>query len=109
MTGRHVVYKQGLTEKDLSQKAGADLLQHISRLTIHPLLSKPWLAVYEAAVHVFNVALLDHSWQERVDGTVWDGDALAVRFLLEAGMANPLVRILQATHAEINQHVRPRR
>lgn len=81
---------------NLSRKLTVDLRKNVRKLNLHDPISRDWLENIEAITHVSNIAVMEHRLPLNEDGTLWEGDQLTVRFLLEEGKLNLCVRLIQA-------------
>lgn len=99
MFGRKERYETGDDAEpldSLSRKLAVDLRKNVRKLNLHEPASREWLENIEAVAHVANIAVMEHRLPLNDDGTLWEGDQLTVRFLLEEGKLNLCVRIIQA-------------
>lgn len=81
---------------DLSRKLAFDLRKHVRRLEMFPHHSKEWLGVTDSLLHISNVALMEHKLpRDSEDSTLWEGEELTVRFILEEGKLNLCLRLMQ--------------
>ena len=82
------------TLDDLSRKLAVDLRKHVRRLEGHPMFSRDWIGMVDSLVHISNIAQMEHRLPRSGDGTLWEGDELTVRFLLEEGKLNLCLRLM---------------
>ena len=83
------------TLDDLSKKLAVDLRKHVHRLDAHPLFTADWLSMVDSLVHISNIAMMEHRLpRNEMDSntTLWEGDELTVRFMLEEGKLNLCLR-----------------
>ena len=88
---------QGSSLDDLSRKLAVDLRKHVRKLDHYPPYTKDWLGLSEALLHISNIALMEHRVPREGgddDSTLWEGDELTVRFLLEEGKLNLCLRLM---------------
>ena len=79
----------------LTRRLAADLRKHVRMLDSHELFSKEWLNMVDSLVHISNIALMEHRLpRSEGDSTLWEGDELTVRFLLEEGKLNLCLRLM---------------
>jgi len=79
----------------LTRRLAADLRKHVRMLDSHELFSKEWLSMVDSLVHISNIALMEHRLpRSEGDSTLWEGDELTVRFLLEEGKLNLCLRLM---------------
>mmetsp|Transcript_20590 Transcript_20590/g.55516 ORF Transcript_20590/g.55516 Transcript_20590/m.55516 type:complete len:329 (-) Transcript_20590:307-1293(-) len=80
---------------DLSRKLAVDLRKHVRKLDSCPPLSKEWLAMIDSLLHISNIAMMEHRLPREDDSaTLWEGEELTVRFLLEEGKLNLCLRLM---------------
>ena len=85
------------TLDDLSKKLAVDLRKHVRRLDAHPLFTADWLSMVDSLVHISNIAMMEHRLpRNEMDSntTLWEGDELTVRFMLEEGKLNLCLRLM---------------
>mmetsp|Transcript_6980 Transcript_6980/g.11733 ORF Transcript_6980/g.11733 Transcript_6980/m.11733 type:complete len:304 (+) Transcript_6980:84-995(+) len=84
------------TLDDLSRKLAVDLRKHVRKLDSHKPFSKDWNAMIDSLMHVSNIAQMEHRLPRDTcdDSTLWEGDELTVRFLLEEGKLNLCLRLM---------------
>ncbi|KAJ1620935.1 hypothetical protein T492DRAFT_914695 [Pavlovales sp. CCMP2436] len=81
--------------EELTRKLSGDLRKHIRKLDHHPPLSRGWLALIDSLLHISNIALMEHRLPREDDtATLWEGEELTVRFLLEEGKLNLCLRLM---------------
>lgn len=80
---------------DLSRKLAVDLRKHVKRLDSFPPYTKEWLGLVDSLLHISNIAMMEHKLpRDNDDATLWEGDELTVRFLLEEGKLNLCLRLM---------------
>ncbi|KAL1500231.1 hypothetical protein AB1Y20_012899 [Prymnesium parvum] len=98
MFGRKNAYEQPAEAEaveDVSKKLAADLRKNIRRLEACVPASKTWVANTDVVAHVANVALMEHRLPTKAaDHTLWEGEQLTVRFVLEEGKLNLCLRLM---------------
>jgi len=57
-------------------------------------MSGGWLAMIDSLAHVANIAAMEHRLPQAEEGTLWEGDQLTIRFLLEEGKLNLCLRLM---------------
>ena len=85
------------TLDNLTSKLAADLRKHVRKLDHYPPYTKDWLGLSESLLHISNIALMEHRVPREGgndDSTLWEGDELTVRFLLEEGKLNLCLRLM---------------
>ena len=86
---------EGDTLDDLSQKLAVDLRKHVRQLDSHKIFTKEWLAMIDSLVHISNIAMMEQRLPRgENDSTLWEGDDLTVRFMLEEGKLNLCLRLM---------------
>jgi len=82
---------------DLSRQLAVDLRKHVRKIEMNEPFSMPWNVMIESLMHVANIAMMEHRLPRESgdeDSTLWEGDELTVRFLLEEGKLNPCLRLM---------------
>ena len=79
---------------DLSRKLAVDLRKHVKKLESHRACSKEWVTMVDSLTHIANIAAMEHRLPEAANSTLWEGDQLTVRFLLEEGKLNLCMRLM---------------
>ena len=81
---------------DMSKKLAVDLRKHIKKLEMVPAYSKEWIAMTDTLLHISNIALMENRLPQdnKADSTLWEGDELTVRFMLEEGKLNLALRLM---------------
>ena len=79
---------------DLSRKLAVDLRKHVKKLESHRAYSKEWVTMVDSLTHIANIAAMEHRLPEAANSTLWEGDQLTVRFLLEEGKLNLCMRLM---------------
>jgi len=83
------------TLDDLSKKLAVDLRKHVRRLDAYPIFTADWLSMVDSLVHISNIAMMEHRLpRNEADSTLWEGDELTVRFMLEEGKLNLCLRLM---------------
>ena len=78
---------------DTSRKLAVDLRKHVRRLEMLPHHTKEWIGLTDSLLHISNVALMEHQLpRDSEDSTLWEGEELTVRFMLEEGKLNLCLR-----------------
>ena len=85
---------------DLSRKLAVDLRKHVKKLESHRAYSKEWVTMVDSLTHIANIAAMEHRLPEAANSTLWEGDQLTVRFLLEEGKLNLCLRQMNNYCAE---------
>jgi len=80
---------------DLSRRLAGDLRKHVHALESQPFSSPGWLKLVDSLKHVAQVATMEHKIPREGDQTLWEGDELTVRFLLEEGKLNLCLRLME--------------
>eukprot|EP00995_Heteronema_vittatum_P007629 NODE_277_length_1548_cov_292.615077_g201_i0.p1 GENE.NODE_277_length_1548_cov_292.615077_g201_i0~~NODE_277_length_1548_cov_292.615077_g201_i0.p1 ORF type:complete len:317 (+),score=127.48 NODE_277_length_1548_cov_292.615077_g201_i0:50-952(+) len=81
--------------EQLSKKLSAELRTHIRQLACYPLFSREWSQMAEVIQHLTSIALMeDRVPDEKKAGTLWDREELCVRYIVEEGKTNLLLRML---------------
>ena len=81
----------------LTRKLASDLRLHVRKLELTPLFTREWLSLVDSVEHVSNIAMMEHRLpRSDGDSTLWEGDELTVRFMLEEGKLNFAIRILDS-------------
>jgi len=87
---------QGKGLDEMSRKLAVDLRKHVRRLEMLPHHTKEWLGLTDSLQHISNVALMEHRLpQDSEDSTLWEGEELTVRFMLEEGKLNLCLRLME--------------
>ena len=97
-------------EQELTRKLGVELRPHIRAISNYPLFSAHWCSITETLQHVASVALMESTnsveslAQQPTEsgtrkGSLWDREDLCIRFILEEGKLNMLIRMLYDTKA----------
>jgi len=99
MFSRKMNYEAGAqdagTLDDLSRKLAVDLRKHVRKLDAHRPLTKEWSVMIDSLMHVSNIAMMEHRLpRSENDSTLWEGDELTVRFMLEEGKLNLCLRLM---------------
>ncbi|KAG8464147.1 hypothetical protein KFE25_003210 [Diacronema lutheri] len=80
---------------DLSRKLSGDLRKHVRKLEHAEPLSREWLGMIDSFLHISNIALMEHRLPREDDtATLWEGEELTVRYLLEEGKLNLCIRLM---------------
>ena len=80
---------------DMSNKLAVDLRKHIRLLDSHKIFTREWLAMTDALAHISNIAKMEHRLpRPEKDSTLWEGDDLTIRFMLEEGKLNLCLRLM---------------
>ena len=58
--------------------------------------TQEWLGLTDSLQHIANVALLEHRLpRDSEDSTLWEGEELTVRYMLEEGKLNLCLRLME--------------
>ena len=76
---------KGQNLDEMSRKLAVDLRKHVRRLEMLPHHTKEWLGLTDSLQHIANVALMEHRLPREGDSTLWEGEELTVRYMLEEG------------------------
>jgi len=102
MFSRKQNYEAGATDTgavdDLSRKLAVDLRKHVRKLDAHEPLQRDWNEMIDSLHHVANIAGMEHRslGPASENSTLWEGDDLTVRFLLEEGKLNLCLRMMNS-------------
>lgn len=98
MFSRKVAYEAGADSgalDELSRKLSGDLRKHVRKLEHSAPLSREWLVMIDSFLHISNIALMEHRLPREDDtATLWEGEELTVRYLLEEGKLNLCLRLM---------------
>lgn len=105
MASRYIGRNDGEGIEALSAKLSESLREAIRDLTLAAPLSEPWLSSAEKLVRVANVSEMEKRLKKEgaPESTLWEGEELALRYLLEDGKLNLWVL---ATAEGCNAHSR---
>ena len=84
------------TLDELTKRLAADLRKHVRKLDASSLFTPEWVSMIDALLHVSNIATMEHQLPRGSDSTLWEGDELTVRFMLEEGKLNLCIRLLHS-------------
>jgi hypothetical protein len=86
----------------------SELPQHVQRLAVHRMLSNEWLKVHTSLDLVANTATTQHKPCKDGDPhtTLWEGNEVAARLVLETGRLNVLLKCCVVARDELKQLVR---
>jgi len=77
------------TIENLSKKLTADMRDNIKSLAMHEVLSDSWNATAEKLCRIANISEMEKRIPKKAtDATLWEGEELALRYLLEDGKLN---------------------
>ena len=76
---------KGQNLDEMSRKLAVDLRKHVRRLEMLPHHTKEWLGLTDSLQHIANVALMEHRLPREGESTLWEGEELTVRYMLEEG------------------------
>eukprot|EP01031_Cornospumella_fuschlensis_P027230 gene27230-32897_t len=81
--------------ESISERLAADLRKSIRQLDNFPILSDPWFEMAETFGRVANISDVESSLPSaKKEGTLWETEEQALRFLLEDGKLNLCLRSL---------------
>ena len=61
-----------------------------------PNPNQEWLGLTDSLQHIANVALMEHRLpRDSEDSTLWEGEELTVRYMLEEGKLNLCLRLME--------------
>ena len=86
---------KGQNLDEMSRKLAVDLRKHVRRLEMLPHHTKEWLGLTDSLQHIANVALMEHRLPREGDSTLWEGEELTVRYMLEEGKLNLCLRLME--------------
>jgi len=82
----------------LSEKLANDLRNHVRKLQPHGTFSPEWVAMVESLQYVAGIAAMEERLPKRAgageEQTLWEGEELAIRYIMEEGKLNMILRIL---------------
>ena len=79
----------------LTKNLAADLRKHVRRIDAVQIFTPEWVTMIDALAHVSNIAMMEHQLPRGADdSTLWEGDEMTVRFMLEEGKLNLCVRVM---------------
>jgi hypothetical protein len=80
----------------LSTKLASDLRAHVRNLKPHDAFSQGWVSMIESLQYVAGIAVMEERLPKRgeADQTLWEGEELAIRYIMEEGKLNMILRIL---------------
>ena len=78
------------------RRLAADAVLAVRDLSLTPPLSEPWLGNAERLMRVANVSEMEKKLKKEgaPDATLWEGEELGLRYLLEDGKLNLTLRLL---------------
>ena len=90
MATRYLGRNDGEGIEALSAKLSESLREAIRDLVLAPPLSDPWQSCSEKLLRVANVSEMEKRLKKEgaPDSTLWEGEELALRYLLEDGKLN---------------------
>jgi hypothetical protein len=98
MFGRKANYetKNNPTEsvEKLTKRFSQELRTQIRRITNVSIFSKEWLTIADILEHVSKVAVMESKNSKKKEGSLWERDEFTVRFIIEEGKLNFLLRSL---------------
>jgi len=78
----------------MTKRLTSDLRARIRRLTHHTPFSQEWVDMTDTLQHLASVALMEEKDSNKKDGSIWERDELCVRYIIEEGKINMLLRIM---------------
>ena len=79
--------------EDLSNRLTSDLRKNIRQLASYPLFSRGWLSMADICGRIATVSDKESSLaSSKDDGTLWETEEQALRFMLEDGKLNVCLR-----------------
>lgn len=81
--------------EELTRKLATDLRKFVRKIEMHKAFTRPWAGMIDSVIHVANIAKMEHRHDNvSAESTLWEGDDLTVRFLLEEGKLNLCLRLM---------------
>jgi len=83
--------------EELSAKLSSDLRQHVRAINISPWLTEEWIELTKSLRYVASIAQMEENLKKNKgpsNQTMWEGDDLACRFVLEEAKLNVLLRMI---------------
>eukprot|EP01012_Entosiphon_sulcatum_P041682 TRINITY_DN55568_c0_g1_i1.p2 TRINITY_DN55568_c0_g1~~TRINITY_DN55568_c0_g1_i1.p2 ORF type:complete len:313 (-),score=70.02 TRINITY_DN55568_c0_g1_i1:1264-2151(-) len=78
----------------MTKRLTADLRARVRRLAHCPPLSPDWAEMTDTLQHLASVATIEEKDATKRDGSIWERDELCVRYIIEEGKINLLLRSL---------------
>lgn len=78
----------------LTNRFAQELRTQIRRITNVSIFSKEWLTIADVLEHVSKVAVMEAKNSKKKEGSLWERDEFTVRFIIEEGKLNFLLRSL---------------
>lgn len=80
--------------ESLSERLAQDLRRHIRQINNYPLLSEAWLEMADTFGRIATISDMESSLAGSKEGTIWETEEQALKFLLEDGKLNVCLRTL---------------
>jgi len=89
-------YRKGEEQKDgmelLNERLAANLRQSVRKLGSYPVLSPPWIEMVPCFARMATVTEMEGSLPQQKDATIWETEEHAVRYVMEDGKLNLMLR-----------------
>lgn len=78
----------------MTKRLTSDLRARVRRLAHYTPLSGEWIEMTDTLQHLASVALMEEKDNTKKDGSIWERDELCVRYIIEEGKINMLLRTM---------------
>lgn len=78
----------------MTKRLTSDLRARVRRLAHHTPLSPEWNEMTDTLQHLASVAMMEEKDTAKKDGSIWERDELCVRYIIEEGKINMLMRTM---------------
>lgn len=103
-TDRYTAKDKGDEFEDITTRLASDLRAQIRSLGNYPVFSDPWCDMAEVCGRIASISDIELSLSaSKSDGTLWETEEQALRFLIEDGKLNVLLRSLVDFKAQIRR------
>eukprot|EP00992_Anisonema_acinus_P000101 TRINITY_DN10034_c0_g1_i2.p1 TRINITY_DN10034_c0_g1~~TRINITY_DN10034_c0_g1_i2.p1 ORF type:complete len:296 (+),score=57.71 TRINITY_DN10034_c0_g1_i2:78-965(+) len=78
----------------MTKRLTSDLRARVRRLAHFTPLSVEWIEMTDTLQHLASVAMMEEKDSAKKDGSIWERDELCVRYIIEEGKINMLLRTM---------------
>jgi hypothetical protein len=78
----------------MTKRLTSDLRARVRRLAHYSPLSPEWIEMTDTLQHLASVAMMEEKDSTKKEGSIWERDELCVRYIIEEGKINMLMRIM---------------
>ena len=90
----------------LSKELAGRLRKNVQKIAPASAFTKDWVDMIHALADISNIAMMEHRLpRSDADATLWEGDELTVRFLLEEGKLNLCLRLINEYSLQMRAHL----